>query len=326
MALSICTIGCGGMSRNGHGPSYAKYAETHPEFERLACCDLDAARAAAYQRKFGFARSYTDFEQMLEVEQPDAVCLIAPVQYTCQLGCQLLDLGYPLFLEKPPGLDTSETDQLIAAAERGGVPTQVALNRRYAPLVQDLKQQLAEAGTPRRLSCEFTRVRRRDDDFATTAIHGIDTVRYLAGADYAEVRFRYQELPDQGPHVANLYLDAVMTNGAVASLSFTPCVGLLTERYTVHTDEQSHYLYFPSWGNVDAPGRVLSYINGEPSSEVLGDASHEMFEQSGFAAENAAFFDALQAGDAPTPNIAESRQSVAVAQCLRERVAEYLAD
>ena len=45
----------------------------------------------------------------------------------------------------------------------------------------------------------MTRVERRDPDFSTTAIHGLDAVRYLAGADYAEARFRYRELPSSAP-------------------------------------------------------------------------------------------------------------------------------
>ena len=39
--------------------------------EIVAVCDADAARAEAFAREFGIARSYTDAAQMLSTEKPD---------------------------------------------------------------------------------------------------------------------------------------------------------------------------------------------------------------------------------------------------------------
>jgi predicted dehydrogenase len=33
MSLRICIVGCGNWSSSMHGPSYAKYAATHPDSE-----------------------------------------------------------------------------------------------------------------------------------------------------------------------------------------------------------------------------------------------------------------------------------------------------
>ena len=62
------------------------------------------------------------------------------------------------------------------------MPHQVAFNRRYTPLVVELKRRLAGA-TIQHIDCQFYRVGRTGSDFTTTAIHGIDTVRFLAGCD-----------------------------------------------------------------------------------------------------------------------------------------------
>jgi hypothetical protein len=48
-----------------------------------------------------------------------------------------------------------------------------------------------------------------------------------------------------------------------------------------------------------------------------------MFEVNGFYAENAGFFDAVRAGARPTGNLRDARQSVEIAQFLRERRACY---
>src|SRR5262249_38673574 len=158
----------------------------------------------------------------------------------------------PLLVEKPPGRTGEEVDRLIAAAERGRpgrpVPHQVALNRRYVPLVAELRRRLL-AGSARvqHVHYEMTRVDRRDPDFSITAIHGIDAVRYLAGSDYAHVRFRYHEMPEFGEGVANIFMDAVLTTGTTAHLAFCPVAGVSVERAVVHVSRETFFLHVPMW-------------------------------------------------------------------------------
>ena len=53
--------------------------------------------------------------------------------------------------------------------------------------------------------------------------------------------------------------------------------------------------------------------------------SRQPFVLGGFYGEYAAFLDALRAGRAASPSLKEARQSVAVAECVRERRSEYRA-
>ena len=266
---------------------------------------------------------------MLDTERPDAVSLVAPVERTCELACSILEWGFPLLLEKPPGRTVAEVDRMIAAA--GGIAHQVAFNRRFAPLLRDLKREVDAHVAPaelQHLRYEMTRVGRREPDFSTTAIHGIDTVRYLAGSDYAEIRFRYQPLPGAGPGVANVFLDAVMASGATAHLAFCPVAGVLVERAAVHGRDHTFYAYVPMWDAFDAPGRLQHLERGELKREVKGDAladAHHPCVHGGFYGEYVAFFEALRAGRPPSPSLREARQSVAVAQCIREQKGDYRA-
>ena len=82
MPFKICTIGCGDLSMRYHGPAFRVYAESHPQVELTACCDIDTARVQAFREKFGFQKAYTDLHEMLDKEKPDAVCLMAPVALT----------------------------------------------------------------------------------------------------------------------------------------------------------------------------------------------------------------------------------------------------
>jgi myo-inositol 2-dehydrogenase/D-chiro-inositol 1-dehydrogenase len=332
--MKLCAIGCGAHAQSSHGPAQAQYVAAHPDVSLVACCDLDAARAERYRERFGFARAYSDAETMLEAEVPDAVVLVVPEDLAVDLAASILERGVPVLLEKPPGRTAGEVDRLIAAAESGGgpgkaVPHQVALNRRFVPLVQELRHWLAELGEPsqiQHLHYEMTRVDRRDPDFSTTAIHGVDAVRHLAGSDYAQVRFRYREQPALGPGVASIFMDAVMASGATAHLAFCPTAGVVVERATVHALGHTFFLRVPMWDALDSPGRLEHFERGIRVAEVSGTQGGEApFELGGFYAEYVAFLGDLKAKRTPGPSLRESRQSVEVAEQIRERRAEFKA-
>lgn len=328
MSFKICVIGCGFMAVHYHGPAYVKYVSTHPDTELVACCDIDAAKAAAFAEQFGCARHYTDFEKMLDAEKPDAVCLNAPVELTCALSCRVLEMGYPLLTEKPPGRTVDELDRMIAAANASGVPTQVAFNRRYTPLVVELKRMVRSRFDPaaiQHVRYDFTRVGRTDPDFSTTAIHGIDTARFLADSDYARIRFHYQAFPNLGPATANIFMDCTFESGATAHLNFCPVAGVVTERATIHAHDNTFFLNIPVWNGSDTPGRLQHFEKDKLKLDRSGleFSSGDIFESNGFYGENAAFFDDVRAGRRPAGDLRSARQSVEVAQYLRERRTEY---
>jgi myo-inositol 2-dehydrogenase / D-chiro-inositol 1-dehydrogenase len=334
--MKLCLVGCGDHAASSHGPAQAKYAAAHPELVLAGCCDTVEARADAHRARFGFARAWSDVETMLDAEDPDAVVVVVPETATVAVAEAVLRRGLPLLVEKPPGRTVAEVDQLIAAADRGRdgrpVPHQVALNRRFVPLVAELRRRLdargAGAAPIQHVHYEMTRVDRRDRDFSVTAIHGIDAVRYLAGSDYAHVRFRYRELPELGEGVANVFMDAVMASGATTHLAFCPVAGVSVERAVVHAHGETFFLHVPMWGAFDSPGLLLQLQNGRVASRLMGDEltpDAKPFELGGFLAELEAFLGALARGEAPQPSLREARQSVAVAEHIRSRRPEFTA-
>jgi myo-inositol 2-dehydrogenase / D-chiro-inositol 1-dehydrogenase len=327
--MKLCAIGCGEHAASSHGPAQALYAMRHPGFQLAGCCDLDPARAAAHRDRFGFARSYSDPWAMLEAERPDAVALVVPEDATCAVASRVLQQGYPVLLEKPPGRTPGEVDQMAAAAEAGGrggrpVAHQVAFNRRFAPMVRAARECVASLGAPlQHVHYELTRVGRRDRDFSTTAIHGIDAVRFLAGSDYASVRFAYHERPELGPGVADIFMDARMASGATAHLAFCPNAGVVVERATLHAHGHTLFVRVPMWGGFDSPGHLQHFDGGRLRAHASGEPDAEPFLLGGFYAEYEAFLGDLAAGRTPSPGLRESRQSVAVAERMRQRESEF---
>ncbi len=329
MAFKVCVVGCGGLSTRAHGPSLRRYADQHPDVELAACCDLERPKAEAYRAEFGFLRAYVDFREMLAKEQPRAVCLMAPVRRTCEISVAIMEMGFPLLMEKPPGLNREECLRMIEAAEKNGVPNQVSFNRRYTPLVRALKDRLDALGSApiQDIRYDFFRVDRKDADFSTTAIHGIDTAKFLAGSDYRSVTFSYQEFPELGPTVANIFLDCCFVSGARAHINFCPVTGVLIERATVCLQSHTFFLNIPIWGAYDYPGRLLHLASNSVLEDTEGDrgegAEETMYISSGFFGENQSFLDDLRMGKKPAGSIRSGLQSVEIADCIRNRTARY---
>ena len=330
MKFKICTIGGGWMASQGHGPSYKRYAQENPEVELAACCDINEKTAQEYQKEFGFSRYYTDIFTMLDKEKPNAVCLTVPVQLMAPLAIKIMELGYPIIMEKPPGMDSKETLDIIKAAEKGNIPNQVAFNRRFTPLIMKLKNELTSKYKPediQNIQYFMYRKGRTDEDFSTTAIHGIDATRYLAGSDYKYVNFIYQELPSLGKGVANIYMNCIFESGATAQLSFCPVAGVTIERAVANIHDHTYFLNIPVWGGVDSPGRLLHMDNDKVNFDISGldiCTSQELYETNGFYNENTSFFNDIQAGKKPANDVKSALQSVEIAECIRKRQSEYI--
>jgi len=326
--MKVCLIGCGEHATSSHGPALALYRSSHEELSLAACADVDPERARAFATRFGFARVYHDTVSLLAAEAPDAVLLVVPDIRAPELASLVLSRGVPLLLEKPPGRTVTDVDRMLDAARRPDgtvVPHQVAFNRRYAPLVRALRARLDTlAGTApiQHVRYEMVRVGRRDPDFSTTAIHGIDAVRFIAGADFERASVAYQELPALGAGVANIFVDARLASGSSAHLSFCPAAGAVVERACVHALDHTFYLEIPMWSGLDAPGRLQHVERGALVEELCGEPA-DAFVQGGFAAEVAAFLDGLREGRRLEPDLAESRQSLELAEALRARREEF---
>jgi myo-inositol 2-dehydrogenase/D-chiro-inositol 1-dehydrogenase len=329
MIFKIAVIGCGWVTMDCHGPAYARYATTHPGVELAACCDLDEHRAAAFAERFGVLHAYTHYQELLQTERPDAVCLNVPPAAMCSVGCAILEQGYPLLCEKPPGTSVEEVDRLIAAAQLSGAIHQAAFNRRFMPLVVELKSQLRlikqlSALPLQALEIVMARHRRLEPDFTTTAVHAVDLARYLLDSDYGIISFRFPTQEVCGQPVINYLLDGMMTSGAAVRLSIFPATGYNVERVSIYCADQAFELACSN--GLDAPGWLRTYQENRLVTEISGAqlaGSQESFILNGFYAEDAAFFDAVQAGRQPDNDLRSARQSVAIMQAMRERKEKY---
>lgn len=324
MPIRLALIGCGYIAQASHGPALARLASEGLDIELTACCDTSLERAEELCTQTGFRRAYSDYRHMLDAERPNAVALLVPVHLTAPLAAQILQLGYPLLAEKPPALTVTDLDALIQAAAATRTFHMVAFNRRFAPLITELKSLLV-GKTILHVEHTFTRVGRTDPDFSTTAIHGIDSLRWLLGTDFRSLEFRYRELQEDSKPVTVFSAQGSFNNDAGVHLLFHPLSGAPAERTTIYTPHETFDLRLNQ--GPDAPGSLAHWQDGKLIRQI--DAaqrcgSSEDFVLSGFYAENAAFLQAVKSGLRRSEHdFTSARQSVEIMQSMRERRANY---
>ena len=327
MSFKICTIGCGQHSVFVHGPALRKYAENNSDVHLVACCDTNIEKSENYKNAFGFKNSYRDMHKMLNTERPDVVCIILPVNVTARVAIKVMKLGYPILLEKPPGKNITEVKELIEIADKYKVPNRVAFNRRYTPLVVELKRIINEdlKGLKiQTINYDMLRVNRIEVDFSETAIHAIDTIRFITNSDYKHIYFEYQELSEYGAGVKNIFMNCSMQSGTKVRITISPVTGLVMERATVNLQDNTFLLEYPI--NVNCPGRLIHIQRNNVLLDITSkdiEASEEYYNWAGFYNESASFFANLRNGKKTEGDLKTSLQSVEVAECIRLHASEY---
>lgn len=288
------------MSSTGHGPSLKKYAADRPDVVLAGCCDLDEARAIAYQEAFGFQKHYTDYKEMITQCRPDVVSVIMPVDLTATIATQVMEMGCNVIMEKPPGKNIEETLGLIQTARKMGVSAHVSFNRRFFPVVAEMMRRIHASGEQvDSVTCQMYRYNRPDADFSTTIVHAIDLVKFVSGSEFTHADIAYTQTPELGKGVKDIFMTCRFESGAVGIITAAPNTGAVIERLTVNTRNFTYFVNLPVWGNMDSPGSLIAVTKGGEVETVDGRTlcdSEEMFETSGFYGSNSTFFDSVRAG------------------------------
>lgn len=142
-------------------------------------------------------RIFTSTADLLDAGRIDGVLITAPSDLHVELITQVAAAGLPILCEKPCGLSSGELQEAREAAERHGVPIQVAYWRRYVPMLQALKTRIeqGELGDPH-LFASFQWDGAPPSDmfrahsggiFRDMGVHEFDQVRWLSGQEFGDI-------------------------------------------------------------------------------------------------------------------------------------------
>jgi len=121
-----------------------------PDVELVAVCDPVLDKAKARAAEFGVPRTYADFTEMLQREQPDAVDIATPVGTHASLTRLAAARGVHVLCQKPMTPTAAEGEALVRDVDRG-VRFMVHENFRFRPHYLAVREWLraGKVGEPR---------------------------------------------------------------------------------------------------------------------------------------------------------------------------------
>ena len=138
--LKTAFIGCGGHAQRNIFPTF-QYAP----IDLVAVCDLDLSRAEACARQFGAPRTYRDYHEMLQKEQPEVVFIVTNYDKDFrprypELTIDCLKAGAHTWIEKPPAASAQETQEMMKVSGQTGKHVGVGFKKMFVPANQKARE------------------------------------------------------------------------------------------------------------------------------------------------------------------------------------------
>jgi predicted dehydrogenase/threonine dehydrogenase-like Zn-dependent dehydrogenase len=138
--VRLGVIGAGSFARAVLLPGLKKL---DVELRGVATSSAPSAQQTA--TRFGFGYAATDWRQVIDDANTDAVLVATRHDLHAQVAAAALRANKAVFVEKPMALSGDELDDLLDAAHSSGGVLQVGFNRRFAPTYQQLKARFSSA-------------------------------------------------------------------------------------------------------------------------------------------------------------------------------------
>ena len=198
MKLKWGIIGCGGIADRRTLPGMM-LSETS---ECYAVMDSNPKAAEACKEKYGAKFATTDYNEILAMPEVDCVYIASPVFCHKEQALAAAKAKKHILLEKPLGLTTEESLEIIHACEENGVKLGVGFMMRYHAYHQAIKE-VIEKGTigdivsmRAQFTCWYPDIEgawRQDKKlsgggaFVDLGVHCIDLLQYISGLQAVEV-------------------------------------------------------------------------------------------------------------------------------------------
>jgi len=128
--LRTAVIGVGHL-----GQHHARILAGLPDVELIGVVDANPEQARLIADRLN-TTPYDSFEPLLT--RVDAVSVVTPTIHHHRVAAAFLKAGVPVLVEKPVCRTVAEADDLIALADRAGVPFQVGHIERFNPAFEEL--------------------------------------------------------------------------------------------------------------------------------------------------------------------------------------------
>jgi predicted dehydrogenase len=209
--------------------SHAEALQSLPDFELVAVCDVDPARATEVAQRFGVSRVFSDYRQMIRDVRPDILTIATRTEGRCDILVFAAENGVRgIHAEKPLGRSLGECRRALRAAAQYNVKLSYGATRRCMEIYRRAREWVASGriGTLQHVTVEVGRTL-----LLWNHPHTVDLLLFFSGADRVEYLQASCEMPaacqrvvDADPILENAFVK--FSNGVGGSLTAMPGVSL----------------------------------------------------------------------------------------------------
>jgi len=227
--IRIAVVGAGNFAKAVHLPNLQKLSAL---YHIRAIVSGTGVNALATAQQFGADYASTNYEDVLNDPEVDAVMICTRHNLHARQAIQAAKAGKAIFLEKPMALNQAELDELAAVLQETGVPFMVGFNRRFSPAARRAKEIIAGRQNPLmilyRMNASYlppehwTQTEEGGGRIIGEACHIFDLFQYLIDAPVVEVSAT--AIHPQSEHVLagdNVSVTIRYAEGSVATLLYT---------------------------------------------------------------------------------------------------------
>jgi predicted dehydrogenase len=149
--VRVGMIGTSGWANMLHLPSL----KSHPQAEIAAICGRNREHAEEVAKKYEIPVVYTDYREMIEKGDLQAVVVAAPDDMHYPMVMNALDAGLHVLCEKPMASNVSQAREMYEKAKAMGVKHMVYFTYRWMPSFRYIRELIDEGCIGRCLSCHF---------------------------------------------------------------------------------------------------------------------------------------------------------------------------
>src|SRR5688572_6426882 len=139
--IRTASIGVG-----NRGTGLLKQSLQQPNVKITAICDTNANardRAQSLAQRDS-PRSFSDYRQVLDLKDVDAVHIATPCYLHAEMAAACLEAGKYVYCEKPLGITPEQVDKVLKTARRAKTFLQIGQQLRYFPVVRETVRQIRE--------------------------------------------------------------------------------------------------------------------------------------------------------------------------------------
>jgi predicted dehydrogenase len=250
-------IGCGNVTEVKSGPAFNKVAHS----TLVGVHRRNADKLIDYAKRHGVPMTFFNAKELIESHKIDALYIATPPDVREDYAMQAMQLGKPVYLEKPMALNLAACIRLRDASERLGVKLSVAHYRRNLPLFMEVKKILEQDVIGEVKEVQITMLKRTNkaaDDpsnwrvdpsiagggyFYDLAPHQIDLVFYFFG--------KPRSFSGTSTNKAGLYKAEDFVQGTIELENGIVCKGLWD--FSINGEEKDEFLIIGKKGTIRFP-------------------------------------------------------------------------